>query len=248
MKKKNYYWSFMIAVIMAVISVGFVSCGDDDDDDSVSNKAIGKAPAGVVAVDLGLPSGTKWANMNVGAEKPEDYGLYFAWGETTGYAAGTSHSFDWDSYKWYNGSINTKTKYSDTVDNKTILDPEDDAAHFNWGGLWYMPTGEDVRELKKNTTSKWTTVNGVYGCELTSKVEGYTDKSIFLPATGYLRGSSLYDQGSQGYFWSSTLSKDKDASFLVTFLSINRKDDDVATLNWARILGVTVRPVLKKQQ
>ena len=149
MKKKNYYWSFMIAVIMAVISVGFVSCGDDDDDDSVSNKAIGKAPADVVAVDLGLPSGTKWANMNVGAEKPEDYGLYFAWGETTGYAAGTSHSFDWDSYKWYNGSINTETKYSDTVDNKTILDPEDDAAHFNWGGLWYMPTGEDVRELKK---------------------------------------------------------------------------------------------------
>ena len=89
----------------------------------------GTAPAGVVAVDLGLPSGTKWANMNVGASKPEDYGLYFAWGETVGYGSDTNdgHSFDWASYNWCKDSWNTMTKYCTdssygTVDDKAVLD------------------------------------------------------------------------------------------------------------------------------
>jgi len=153
------------------------------------------APAGVEAVDLGLPSGTKWANMNVGATAPEDYGLYFAWGETMGYTSDTSdgHSFDWENYKWCNGSGKTLTKYcttSDygTVDNKMVLDLEDDAAYLNWGDKWRMPTITEIQELLDNTTSEWTTQNGVYGRKFTSKSNG---NAVFLPAAGYRYGSLI---------------------------------------------------------
>lgn len=165
-------------------------------------------------VDLGLPSGLKWATMNVGATTPEDYGQYFAWGETTGYGQDTNdgRSFNWASYKWCNGSDDTMTKYctlSDygTVDDKTTLDPEDDAAHVNWGGDWRMPTKAEQVELRNtnNCSWTWTTKNGVNGYEVTSKKNG---NSIFLPASGY-RGSSLGSVGSGGYYWSSSLSTNR---------------------------------------
>jgi len=168
----------------------------------------GTGPEGVVAVDLGLPSGTKWANMNVGAKKVEDYGLYFAWGETVGYTSDTSdgRSFDWASYKWCNGSETTLTKYCNkdsygTVDNKTVLDLEDDAAYMNWGSAWRMPTLAEIQELIDNTTSTWATVNGVTGRRFTSKTNG---NSIFLPAAGYRWNSTRFG-GSYGYYWSSSL-------------------------------------------
>jgi len=173
------------------------------------NPEPGTAPEGVEAVDLGLPSGTKWANMNVGAKKVENYGLYFAWGETVGYTSDTSdrRSFDWDYYKWCNGSSTTLTKYCTsssygTVDNKTVLDLEDDAAYMNWGSAWRMPTRAEIKELIDNTTSTWTTVNGVKGRRFTSKTNG---NSIFLPAAGYRWYSDLYDAGSYGRYWSSSL-------------------------------------------
>jgi len=169
----------------------------------------GTGPEGVVAVDLGLPSGTKWANMNVGAKKVEDYGLYFAWGETVGYTSDTSdgRSFDWASYKWCNGSSTTLTKYCTkdsygTVDNKTVLDLEDDAAYVNWGSAWRMPTKAEVEELLNNTTSTWATVNGVNGHRFTSKTNG---NSIFLPYAGIRWNSDFNGAGSYGYFWSSSL-------------------------------------------
>lgn len=147
--------------------------------------------------------------MNVGAEKPEDYGLYFAWGETVGYTGDTSdgRSFNWASYKWCNGSNNTLTKYctsSDygTVDNKTVLDPEDDAAHVNWGGSWRMPTSEEILELLDNTTSEWATLNGINGRKFTSKASG---NSIFLPAAGTRSGIAVWSQSFVGYYWSSSL-------------------------------------------
>ena len=171
----------------------------------------GNTPAGLEAIDLGLPSGTLWANMNVGAERPEDYGLYFAWGETTGYTGDTSdgRSFDWESYKWCNGSWKTLTKYCTNsdygmVDDKTVLDPEDDAAHVNWGGDWRMPTLNEIQELLGNCYSEWTQVNGVNGRKFTSKTNG---NSIFLPAAGYRYISSLYYAGSDGISWSSSLAE-----------------------------------------
>jgi len=179
-----------------------------------------EAPAGVEAVDLGLPSGTKWANMNIGAEKPEDHGLYFAWGETVGIDIESEEErvFDWDSYKWSNGSSTTMTKYCTegihysydghdyfgTVDNKTELDPEDDAAYVNWGTEWRMPKVEDIMELLNNTTSEWTMQNGVDGRRFT----GANGNSIFLPVTGYIDGVFLCGLTRYGHYHSASLWQD----------------------------------------
>ncbi len=158
-------------------------------------------------VDLGLPSGLKWATCNVGAEKPEDYGLYFAWGETEGYLPDGSdgHSFDWISYKWCNGSRNTLTKYnidlsSGVADYKNVLDLEDDAAHTYWGGSWRMPTAEEIDELIVNCDWTWTSENGVAGY----KVSG-NGNYIFLPAAGYREGSTFSGEAFSGNYWSATL-------------------------------------------
>jgi len=160
-------------------------------------------------VDLGLPSGTLWATYNIGADSPEDYGDYFAWGETEGYNDGKT-DFSWGTYRWCNnGSDRTLTKYNTssgygTVDNKTELDLEDDAAYVNWGPAWRMPSDEQFEELINSsyTTTEWTTQNGVYGRKITSKANG---NSIFLPAAGGRNVSSLYYAGSGGYYWARTL-------------------------------------------
>ena len=168
-------------------------------------------------VDLGLPSGTLWATCNIGADSPEDYGLYFAWGETTGYTGDTSdgRNFFWPSYEYCNGSNTTLTKYCNNssygdngfTDDLTELVPEDDAATANWGSGWRMPTIEQLEELVNSsyTTTEWTTVNDVYGLKITSKMSGHVGNFIFLPAAGYRYNSSLYNAGSRGSYWSRTI-------------------------------------------
>ena len=158
-------------------------------------------------VDLGLPSGTLWATCNVGASKPEEYGDYFAWGETT-----PKSTYDWSTYRWCKGSYYTMTKYctdskygyNGFTDNLTELQPEDDAATANWGSGWKMPSYDQINELVNDeyTTSEWTQLNGVYGCKVTSKSNG---NSIFLPAAGYRWSGELRNAGSFGYCWSSSL-------------------------------------------
>ena len=158
-------------------------------------------------VDLDLPSGTKWATCNVGASKPEEYGDYFAWGETI-----TKSTYDWSTYKWCKGSETTMTKYctlsdygyNGFTDNLTELQPEDDAATANWGSGWKMPSRDQIIELVNDeyTTWEWTQLNGVYGRKVTSKSNG---NSIFLPAAGRRWLGGLYDAGSYGYYWSSSL-------------------------------------------
>ena len=157
------------------------------------------------AIDLGLPSGIKWATMNVGATSPEDYGGYYAWGETE-----EKSNYSWSTYKWCNGSYDTMTKYCTnskygTVDNKTVLDPDDDVAHVKWGGSWRMPTNAEQDELRNNCTWTWTTQNGVNGYKVTSKTNG---NSIFLPAAGHRSGTYLDDSWSYGYYWSSSFYED----------------------------------------
>ncbi len=154
-------------------------------------------------VDLGLPSGLKWATCNVGAYSPENYGSYFAWGETE-----PKSDYSWSTYKHCNnGSSSKLTKYNvgsswGTVDNITTLELEDDAAHVNWGGAWRMPTYNDWNELKNNCAWTWTTLNGVKGYKVVSKSNG---NSIFLPAAGYRNDSDVYPAGSYGGYWSSSL-------------------------------------------
>ena len=193
------------------------------------------------AIDLGLPSGTLWANKNVGADKPEDGGLYFAWGEIVGYGSDVNdgRSFDWDSYKWDN-----YTKYCSAswvaelgmgiVDNKTILDSEDDAATVNWGENWRMPTYEEFKELLEYTTSVDTTLNGE-DVRIYKSVKN--NNSIFLPYTGY-RFDNCYQEG-WAYYWSSTQVADKPD--LAYKLTVDAGHTQCGTDS--RVRGFLVRPV-----
>ena len=192
---------------------------------------------GYAYVDLGLS--VKWATCNVGASKPEDYGDYFAWGETQ-----PKSNYDWSTYKYCNGSYKTLTKYNNsssygTVDNKTTLDLSDDAARANWGGSWRMPTYAELTELRENCTWTWTTQNGVYGYKVASKKSGYTNKFIFLPAAGYRLDSSPSYAGSFGNYWSSSLNPYGacDAYYLDFY------SDGVVWHLTGRYIGFSVRPV-----
>ena len=159
-------------------------------------------------VDLGLSSGTLWATMNVGANSPEDYGDYFAWGETEGYDSGKT-TFNWSNYKYCNGSYKTLTKYCNRsdhgyngfTDTLTELEPEDDAAYLNWGIKWRMPTDAQWTEIRTECTWSWTKQNGVNGYLVT----GPNDNSIFVPAAGSRNSDSLSNAGSYGYYWSHSL-------------------------------------------
>lgn len=204
-------------------------------------------------VDLGLPSGTLWATCNVGADKPEDFGDYFAWGETT-----PKDTYDEESYKWMNDGWSTWTQinkytvadgqfagrwyYGGTFigDNKTELLPEDDAATANWGSDWRMPTHAQQMELLNSayTEKEWTTVNGVNGYKITSKTNG---KSIFLPVAGYLYYGSIYDD-SYGAYWSREVHPNRsDLAWRIQLGSDYIGANDHAM----RFYGLSVRPVRK---
>ena len=187
-------------------------------------------------VDLGLS--VKWATCNVGATRPEEYGGYYAWGETE-----EKDNYDWSTYKWCNDSYDTMTKYctnSDygTVDNKTVLDPEDDVAHVKWGGSWRMPTRAEQDELRENCIWTWTTQNGVNGYKVTSKTNG---NSIFLPAAGFRFVTEDYSRVSSGYYWSSSLLDDYSYHAYLLLFGSGRIDWSY----YSRYYGFTVRPVCK---
>ncbi len=225
----------------------------------------------------GASSGTKllWANMNVGATMEAGYGTYFAWGETSGYTVNevtnadnitTNYKtlFDWYTYAWSNGSNNQLSKYCPTgqeshwdnhinsnyPDNKTQLEPGDDAAHANWGGSWRMATPEEMTALKNtfntgdDTNWKWewkTNYNSVTGCNgwLITYKGIVPNTSIFLPVAGY-RTSIFYERGSIGYYWSSSLNPS--SPHCAYSLLINNSSASVPD-NYARIFGFTIRAV-----
>ena len=210
-------------------------------------------------VDLGLS--VKWATFNVGATAPEEYGDYFAWGETApyyevGYAQespqahwkdGKTCGYAWPSYKYCNGSDATMTKYCNDssygnngfTDTKTTLDPEDDVAHVAWGGSWRMPTKDEFTELLINCTWTWTTQNGINGHQVTSKKSGYEGASIFLPAAGLRDDTNLYNIGQVGYYGSSSLDTGGPSfAWHFEFTSGTR-----GTYGFYRCMGPSVRPV-----
>ena len=162
-------------------------------------------------VDLGLPSGLKWAKCNVGAETETDYGSYFQWGDTVDKS---NSDCSWATYKYCNGTEFSMTKYCvdseygifGTVDNKITLDPEDDAARVHMDDDWRMPTEAEVQELMNNTDNEWIddfNGSGVNGRKFTSKAD--ESKYIFIPASGYRLGSSFRGQCRGGDVWSSSL-------------------------------------------
>ena len=186
----------------------------------------------------------KWAAWNVGATKPEEYGLYFAWGETKGYTGITDDKkFTWSYYELCNGSETTLTKYNNqsyygTVDNLSSLTESDDAAYQS-DNTCRMPTYNEFKELTANTTSTWETLNGVNGRRFTSKING---NSIFVPAAGSCHGGSLSNAGSDCYFWSSSLYKSNSSSAWYFFFN----SDDVLLYYYHRYFGYSIRAVLPK--
>ena len=183
--------------------------------------------------------------MNVGASKPEEYGDHFAWGETEGYDSGKT-TFNWSTYKWCNASYGTITKYctysyygyNGFTDNKTELDPEDDAACVNWGSDWRMPTYDQLEELRVQCTWTWYTINKVTGY----LVAGKNGNVIFLPAAGSRYDTSLDDAGSGGYYWSRTL--DSGNPYFAWNLYFTSGDVD---MDGDRASGQSVRPVRVSQ-
>lgn len=197
-------------------------------------------------VDLGLPSGTLWATTNIGANSPEEYGLYFAWGETIGYTAsqvGTDKQFSWADYKFNpSGDGTTMTKYNST-DNKTKLKLEDDAAYVNWGEKWCMPTEEQFQELinKNNCTSGMATINGVDGVMFTSVVNGNT---LFFPFMGSSYDGELEDLGEFGEYGSNSLNDISDVTKSISLMFFNERHIMTATIDTPRYAGLPIRPVI----
>ena len=189
-------------------------------------------------VDLGLPSGLKWASFNLGASAPEEYGDFYAWGETE-----PKYDYYWTTYIYWNESqltkYNTISSYG-TIDNKTILDPEDDAAHVKLGGKWRMPTNDEWGELISNCTWTWTTLNGVYGRKVVSNIPGYTDKWLFLPAAGVMDEHTHHSNaGINGTYWTSSLH----VTFPLYAIDVTFNDMIVQGGTGQRYGGNPIRPV-----
>lgn len=219
------------------------------------NSAGGAVPDPSQAVDLGLPSGTKWAPWNVGANRPAEIGGYFAWGETTA----DKGDYSWNNYKFLENTddkLQRISKYqnhgdctfglyyvsnSRVGDGKTTLDPEDDAATANWGRRWEMPAAEQFRELldRKNCTWEWKQRDdGTVGFVITSVRNG---NSLFLPAAGYFYEVGLYVAGVAGHYWSSDL-KDGLIPKRAFYLDFSQGIRFVSDCE--RCYGMSVRPVI----
>ncbi|MGM9818922.1 MAG: hypothetical protein ACI30B_08105 [Paludibacteraceae bacterium] len=261
MKKRKI---FMAAMLLATVSMTIVSCKDNDKDkpqdptteQDGDNLTLGRDKG---YVDLGLS--VKWAVCNIGAKNAEDYGCYFAWGETA-----TKETYANGNYKWatakYNAefkewSIESLTKYctnSDegTVDNKTMLDLEDDAARANWGGSWRMPTAEEWAELCNPDNCTWKPIKDdgnekIKGFKVTSKING---NSIFLPAANYRTefDDEDFEDEKCCFYWSSSLAFEYSDihSYSLNCLSYYDESEviDMQIVPIGRPLGLSVRPVL----
>ena len=179
------------------------------------------------AIDLGMPSGTKWACCNVGADTPEDYGGYYAWGETEekGY-------YSLSTYIHYDGSSST---YHDLGND--IAGTQYDVAHVKWGGSWVMPSKDQNQELIENCNYEWIIVNDVMGAQFTGPSGG----TIFLPAAGHRAAGDLYYVGSSGYDWASTHGESySDSAYRLYF---NWYNAYWSYVNY-RYCGLTVRPII----
>lgn len=190
-------------------------------------------------IDLGLPSGTMWATCNVGASFPEEFGDYFAWGETE-----SKNTYNFETYKYCNGHYSMLTKYCNQsyygyngyTDNLTVLQSSDDAATANWGNGWNMPTTDQWEELFQNTTNEWTMQNGVNGRLFTST----NGNKLFFPSAGARLDNNLNED--YGEYWSSSLNiynpyaamyLSFDSGYYLVYAYANRSN------------GLTVRPVVR---
>ena len=211
-------------------------------------------------VDLGLPSGTLWATCNIGAEKPEAFGDYFQWagirtepGHDSLFIYSLKGRKEFCPYKCIDSTFRDSifptrkfTKYNSyaklgIVDNKKELDLEDDAAYIHWGTKWRIPSKEQFNELFNNkyTRCLLQTHKGVWGCLITSKIKGYTGKSIFLPAAGCRLNTNYYYPDSFGYYWSSDLDPELPEGAMNLYFTSN----SCVLRGEYRYYGYSIRPV-----
>lgn len=185
------------------------------------------------SVDLGLS--VQWATTNVGARNPQDYGNYFDFGETE-----PKEMFTEKNFRFGSQGIKLTERYDSTRFDKygtTVLDPVDDAAAANWGKGWRMPTKAEKEELMA-CNWEWMTVDGVYGARITSNVPGYEDRSIFIPATGFLDGNEPVDEGERVVLWTSSLFR-----YGTTLHYGNKSEKLKNNPRMTVYYGMTVRPV-----
>ena len=187
-----------------------------------NNKQSSRTINGHEYVDLGLPSGKKWATCNVGANKPEDYGDYYSWGEVR-----TKIEYT------INNSVTYGKKYNDIKGN-----PQYDVVRKNWGGTWRLPTKMELEELINECTWKWTKQHNVNGYNVT----GPNGNSIFLPAAGYRIGSSLFNDGDYGNYWSST-PNDYYYYYYYAYNLYFYDGNEIVYWRSHRCNGLTVRPI-----
>jgi non-specific serine/threonine protein kinase len=225
--RKTYLWATLL-LSLGLCGLSLTSCIN------TGNKGNQKID-GHEAVDLGLS--VKWATCNIGASSPEEYGGYYAWGETD-----EKEIYNDSTYKHCNGSsFKTLTKYCmessyGIVDNKTVLDPEDDVAQVKWGGGWRMPTRQEINELLDNCSWTWSTQNGVKGYIVMSKVNG---NSIFLPGAGHRIADNVFYKEC-GYYWSVSLD---DEGFSSSAFDLNFGWSYQTLNKFNRSHGFSVRPV-----
>ena len=209
---------------------------------SFTTDAASSQPTGYVDgygyVDLGLPSGMKWAVCNIGATNPEDYGNYYAWGETE-----AKSSYSWGTYMHCYGFGNRLTKYCSNsiygnngyTDNLSFLDASDDVATVSLGESWRLPTSEEMNELFNSCTMTWTIQNGISGCLLT----GPNENSIFLPNAGYVQNANSYNQAGFGCYWTNSL----DVSNPQNSWMFSSNSSNTSVIAFNRYYGMTARPV-----
>lgn len=189
-----------------------------------------EAPVPGEAIDLGLSSGLFWADRNVGAKTVEEYGYYYAWGETE-----SKDEFNWEKYNLCEGTANSLTKYNAT-DKKNLLDAKDDVAYIKLEGYWRMPTQTEFQELLNNCSWTWTTQNSITGYKIT----GPNGKTIFLPAAGYRENEDIYGRNSSGYYWTSSIYSSYTQAYAYQF---NSSSSSRKIGNNVRCYGFAVRPV-----
>lgn len=187
------------------------------------------------AVDLGLS--VKWADHNVGAAIPQEAGDFFAWGETE-----PKSYYDWNTYKHCGGTWNTINKYNDdsyygSIDHKTVLESQDDAATTIWGADWRMPTAQEMEELRTHCTWTRTNLEGVAGYIVKSMKN---DNSIFLPAAGFINENRLSPGAC--YYWTSTVQLNNMGFACRLYHNV----DGTNTNSSYRVHGMPVRPVSNK--
>lgn len=249
MANETYYTDMknLIYTILAVMALCVAGACKENNDIETGETPVSKEELvfnGHEYVDLGIRDQENnhiyWAKCNIGADSPEDSGLYFAWGETEGYGSGNNvtRSYDWASYKWCDGTRRKMMKYITTYSGaegyKTMLDAEDDPAVANWGGKWRMPTAAEMDMLRKMCNWSWDPGKKCY------KVSNKEDESqyILLPAAGYRYNTKLYSAGLLGEYWTSAPRSESNCSKFLSFhpgrVFINQ--------GW-RCIGKPVRPV-----